>query len=61
VKIDLGSILRAFCYVFKLGEGVCGRQGCATTKVRSFSSSVCVPGGFLGLQEVSCCVVVILV
>jgi len=33
LKIDLESILRAFGLCLKLGEGVCGRQGYATTEV----------------------------
>jgi len=38
VNIDLGSFLEHFAWCLKLGEGGCGRQGCATTKVWSFSS-----------------------
>jgi len=55
VKVDLRSILGAFCFVLKFGEGVCCQ------KVRSFSTFMCVPSGFPGLQEVSCCAGVILV
>jgi len=50
-----------FSWCFKLGEGGCGRQGCATIEIWSFSSSVCMLGCFPSLQKVSCCVVLILV
>ena len=62
LKIDLGSILGAFGLVWSLEKVVCGRMCCATTEVWSFSSFVCAPSGFPGLQEGgSCCVGVILV
>ena len=49
LKIDLGSILGAFGLVWSLEKVVCGRLGCATTEVWSFSSFVCVLGGFCNI------------
>jgi len=60
LKIDLRSFLEHFAWCLKFGEGGFGRLGCATIGVWSFSSFHVVLDGFPGLQEVSCCVGLIL-